>query len=242
MPASTKRVLVPLLAVVFMGGCVSFDRDAYIKSHSFNTFMTERPKAAEIIHQHPALEQWLCLQWSRPVGDFQIIWDNQEPIKSPAAESMPSYQYHLIAIHVSKKLSPLDQIVCLSFETCNARGIPHFDEIAHQAAAGKISRADFVDQIEATEYGALLRLKECFPKLLPPATNNTSTFYHSLLEVPIGFEKYKDWQIQNHNQNYLNGHEAYGHDYDKILVRIKISNISTSITNSTNSLSFEPIH
>jgi hypothetical protein len=180
--------------------------------------MVDRPQPANLLHQHPALEQWLRTEWNRPIGDYRVFWDNEPPISSSIAEHIPAPQYHLIVIHVSQKLTPVDQLVALSYEVCNAQGRAGFDSVTAQVAAGTITRKEFVDGILANEYGAILRLKECFPKLLPLSSNEvaTTTLYCKLLEVPVGFQEYQAWSIRTHSANYLHAQELYGSQYDQL--------------------------
>jgi hypothetical protein len=181
--------------------------------------MADRPQAAALLRQHRALEQWLRTEWNRPVDGNQIIWSNDRPPENGDADHVPAPQYRLITIHVSERLSPVDQLVCLSFETCNTRGFPRFNALVKQATEGTITREDFVDALESMEYDAVLRLKECLPKLMPLSTNDAGVFYRRLLEIPVGFREYQAWSVRVHSKNYLRAHDLYSRRYDEIAER-----------------------
>jgi hypothetical protein len=207
-----------LLIILSLNGCTTYRHEVFLKSHSLDQFMADRPQAANLLHQHPALEQWLRTEWARPTGDYRVYWNNEPPVASSTAEHVPEIHYHIIVIRVSKNLAPVDQLLALSYEMCNAQGRAEFDSVTAQAAAGTITRKEFVDGIEAKECDAILRLKECFPKLLPLSSNEvaTTTLYCELLEVPAGFYEYQAWCIRTHSQNYLHAQELYGNQYDQL--------------------------
>jgi hypothetical protein len=121
-------------------------------------------------------------------------------------------------IHVSKKLAPVDQLLALSFETCNAQGRDGFDAINAQAIAGKITREDYIREIDQREYSAALRLKNIFPKLLPLTTNEiaATTLYRKLLDIPPEFNAYQKWSIHASNAVYLQTRKLYGQEYDQL--------------------------
>jgi len=182
--------------------------------------MTDRPQAAKLLRQHPALEQWLSTEWNRPIEDYRIFWSNEQPTASADAEHVPELHHHLIVIRVSKGLTPVDQLVALAYETCNAQGRPKFDELSAKAIAGKITRDEFVNEKTATEYAAALHLKKDFPKLLPLPGSEiaATTLYRALLQIPVGgFQEDRAWELRIHNPNYFHAQELYGHEYDQLV-------------------------
>jgi hypothetical protein len=209
-----------LLVISAMSGCAAYrEREAFLKSNSLDRFTADRPQAASLLCRYPALKQWLRTEWNRPIEGYRIYWSDEPPTASPMAEHVADPRSHLIAIHVSKKLLTVDQLLALSYETCNAQMRPRFEEVFAEAAAGKISREDFVNTIDAVEYAATLRVKECFPKLLPLSSDEvaTTTLYRKLLEIPVGFHEFQAWSIRTHSSNYLLGEELYGREYDQLV-------------------------
>jgi hypothetical protein len=217
-PINNLFLFVCLLLVLTANGCTTYSRESFIKSHSVEQFMRDRPAAGNRLREHPQLEQWLLTQWNKPVEGFRIYWSDDQPTASPTAEHIPQHKYRLIMIRVSNKLAPADQLLALSYETCNAQGLSSFDAACDQAAAGKITRGDFINKIDQLEYAAVLQVKECFPKLFPLSSNEVAatTLYRKLLEVPVGFHEYQAWSIRTHSQNYLHAQDLYGQDYDRL--------------------------
>jgi hypothetical protein len=207
-----------LLMLSATTGCTTmYYRSTYIKSHSIDTFMADRPPAADVLRQHPDLEHWLRIEWSRPIAGSHLVWDNRKPIVSPESEYAPAPPpWRVIGIRVSKDVSPVDQLLDLSFETCNAHGSPRIAALEKQAAANTITRQDFVDGIEATEYDAVLHMKDSFPKLFILSTNEMTAHYRTFLAVPIGFQAYRTWLLNRHDTNYMAGHESYERVYDEL--------------------------
>jgi len=208
-----------LLIVLATDGCATHRRDAFLKLHSLDRFIADRPQAGSLLQQYPALEQWLHTEWNRPIGDYRIYWSDEKPAASSTAEHASLPQAHLIVIRVSKTLAPVDQLFALSYETCNAQERSGFDAVCAQAAVGKVTRQDFVNEIDFREYAAILRLKKCFPKLLPLSSNEVAntTLYCKLLEVPDEFREYQAWSIRTHSANYLHAQELYGREYDLLV-------------------------
>lgn len=183
-------------------------------------FMADRPEAGRLLHQHPALAQWFRTEWNRPAA-FPIIWDNQPPQTSPVAENSSSSQTHFTSIRVSPKLSPVDQLMGLCYETCNAEGRPRINSLALQAATGKITRTEFTEGIAEAEFGANLRLRQTFPVLLPLSRDEIAhdILYQNMLQVPLTYAAYQAWNLRTHNENYQHAQELYGREYDELVKR-----------------------
>jgi hypothetical protein len=179
--------------------------------------MEDRPQAADLLRQHPALEQWLRTQWNQPIEGYQLFWHNDQPTNSSISEWTAFPEDHLVSISVSKKLLPADQLLTLSFEICNAQGLPRVEALEAQAIAGKISRTDYIDGCDAVEHDALLRMKENFPKLFPRSNDEASVFYSNLPEIPVEFREYQAWSVRTHSQNYIHGQDLYGRRYDQLV-------------------------
>ncbi|MDE3067638.1 MAG: hypothetical protein KGJ60_08815 [Verrucomicrobiota bacterium] len=209
-----------LLIISVTSGCTSYrERQAFLTANSLDAFIADRPQAANLLRQHPVLEQWLRTEWNRPIEGYRIYWSDEEPAASPMAEHVADPHSHLIAIRVSKTLLPVDQLLALSYETCNAQGRSRFEALFAQAAAAKLTREDFVNAMDETEYAATLRVKEGFSKLLPLSSNEVArtTLYRKLLEIPIGFHEFQAWSIRTHSSNYFLGEKLYGQLYDRLV-------------------------
>jgi hypothetical protein len=207
-----------LLIIWTAGGCTTYDRETFLKSHSLSKFMADRPQAGKLLRQHAALDQWLSTEWNRPIEDYRIFWSDEQPTASPMAEHVANISYRLIVIRVSRGLAPVDQLLALAYETCNAQGRHEFVALSAQAAAGKISRDQFIDGKSSVEYAALLRLKENFPKMLPLSKSEVAatTLYQTLLQVPVGgFQDYQAWRRAT--PAYVHDQALYGLEFDRLV-------------------------
>jgi len=191
-----------------------------VETGPLDQFMADRPEAGHLLRQHPALAQWFRTEWNRPAA-FPIIWDNQPPKTSPVAENSSSSQTHFTSIRVSPKLSPVDQLMGLCYETCNAEGRPRINSLALQAATGKITRTEFAEGIAEAEYGANLRLRQTFPVLLPLSRDEIAhdILYQNVLQIPPTYAAYQAWNLRTHNENFQHAQELYGREYDELVKR-----------------------
>ena len=207
-----------LLIIWTTSGCTTYDRETFLKSHSLTKFMADRPQAGKLLRQHAALEQWLATEWDRPIEDYRIFWSDEQPTASPMAEHAANTSHRLIVIRVSTGLAPVDQLLALAYEICNAQGRHEFVALSAQAAAGKISRDQFIHGKCLVEYAALLRLKEKFPKLLALSSAEVAAtpLYRTLLQVPVGgFQDYQSWR--GATPAYVHDQALYGLEFDQIV-------------------------
>ena len=206
-----------LTCFVILGCSSESSRQAPGQPYSLDAFMVDRPQAGELLRQHPALEQWLRKEWSSPVGGYRIQWSNEEPPRGLSAGTGFVLGDRLALIRISEKYAPSDQLVALCFETCNAQAHSRFEALCSKAASGAISRAAFVEAFGKVEYGTVLRVKDCVPRLLPLPSNEVaaSKLYRDLLEVPAEFAAYKEWS-RAHSENYRIDQELYGREYDEL--------------------------
>jgi hypothetical protein len=206
--------------VIWAGSsCATFNREAFLQSHSLDRFMADRPPPAALLLRHPGLEQRLRAEWEQLIENYRIYWDNGSPGISPVADHAILPEHQLVVIRVSKKLSAVDQLVALVYETCNAQGHFRFNAVAAQAAAAKITREQFTIEIDKREYAAGIRAREVLLGLMPLSRQEVAatTLYQSLLELPDGFPAYQAWCNDKHDQNRLRAQESYGRQYDQLV-------------------------
>ena len=214
-----SSICICILAIFITNGCSTYHTTAYLKSHSLDAFMIDRPQAAVLLHQYPAFEDWLRTEWDQPIEGNHFCWSNEQPFNSPVSEVDGTARGHLIMVHVSEKLRPVDQLVALSFELCNAQGHAGMGAISEQAVAGKITREDFVNEINRREYAASQRVKKILEKLLPLSTKQaaTTSLYKILMETPNEFQESQAWEMRIDSQNYIHRQELYGKQFDELV-------------------------
>ena len=211
-------LLSSLLVCLVLQGCASdSSRQTSGPSQSLDAFKADRPQAGELLRQHPGLEEWLRDAWGSSIEGYHIQWSNEKPTHGPGADTAMLPEDRLMVIHISDKYAPPDQLVALCFETCNAQAHSRFEALCSKATSGAISRGEFVEAVGQVEYGAVLRVKDCIPRLLPLSSNQVSAaiLYRSLLEVPTDFEAYKEWS-RSHSENYRLSDELAGRQYDEL--------------------------
>lgn len=61
-----------LLVILTSFGCSTFRRDRFLTTHSSDRLLADRPQAAKLLEQYPALAQWLRTEWNRPIVEYRI--------------------------------------------------------------------------------------------------------------------------------------------------------------------------
>ena len=206
-----------LTCFVILGCSSDSSRQAPGQPHSLDAFMADRPQAGELLRKHPALEQWLRNEWSRPSGGYRIQWSNEKPPYGLSAGTGIATEDRLALIRISENYAPADQLIALCFETCNAQAHSRFEALYSKAAAGRISRAAFVEAVGEVEYGTVLRVKDCVARLLPLPSDefSSSKLYRDLLEAPVEFAAYKEWS-RSHSENYRISEDVAGREYENL--------------------------
>jgi hypothetical protein len=208
-----------VLALLFGSGLLSAAPPAL----PLDSFMVDRPAAAELLRQHPGLEQSLRAQLSRPIGRSYFVWSNEPPYGGAQAQHIWSSTAgeDRVTIRISQRLVPADQLLALSFEAANAQGKPRFDALAARAAARQMTREEFIDGILMVEQDATRRMQETFPKLLPLSwwSRAHTEMYRRLMEVPADFPQFKTWSVRTRSQNYARARQSYGIIYDRLTAR-----------------------
>jgi hypothetical protein len=214
-----KLFLVACGILVLAGnGCATYHREKFLESHSMDRFIEDRPAAARLLAEHPALGTWLRTQWKAPIGEYRIYWSNDQPAVSMAEHGlMPEYK--LIVIRVSQNLVPADQLEALVFEICNAQQFSNVDALDADAAAGHLTREDYLNRINRLEFEAVLRVKTIFPPMLPLSREDlaATNLYRYLLKVPDDFHEYEKWSSSIPNSNYQRNQKFYGQRYDRLV-------------------------
>ena len=214
-----KLVLVVCgLMLVAATGCSTYRRETFLESHSLDRFIEDRPASARLLAQHSALATWLRTEWKAPINEYRIYWSNDQPAISLAEHGfMPEYK--LIVIRVSRNLVPADQLESLVFEICNAQEFSNIQALDADAAAGGVTREDYLNRINQLEYNAVLRVKKIFPPMLPlsPEELAATNLYRHLLKVPDDFHEYEKWISSVLDSNYLRNQKFYGERYDRLV-------------------------
>ncbi len=209
-----------LLVTLALFGCTSFHREHFLTANSLDRFLTERPDSAMLLSRHSDMEQWLRIEWSKPIANYRIYWSGDQPVVSMADHGfMPEPK--LIVIRVSKRLSPEDQLAALCFEICNAQEFSNIEELAAQAATGSLSREDYIRKKSEKEFKTVLRVRDIIQDRLPLSVDEVSAtnLYRHLIQAPDDFGEYQVWNSRISNSNYARTLQYYGKEYDELAKR-----------------------
>ncbi len=209
-----------LLVILTLFGCSTFRRDRFLTTHSLDRLLADRPQAAKLLEQHPALAQWLRTEWNRPIVEYRLYWSDDMPSVSTADHGfMPEYK--LIRIRIAKNQSPEDQLTALVFEICNAQEFADIENWVTQATAGKITRDDYIHKKSVKEHQTVLKVGNIVRSLLVLSSSEASAtnLYRHLLAAPSDFNEYHAWNSRIPNSNYLRTLRYYGEEYDRIRKR-----------------------
>jgi len=215
-------VLAHVLAMIgslFLVGCTSVgDRAGISGTGSLGTFIADRPEAGDLLRHHPPLRDWFRREWERIPDGYRVAWSNKQPEHNPSAEFGIFSDRHLTVIRISAKLSPPDQLVALCFELCNAQAHTKYEALWSRAMSKTLSRDEFVEQVGIVEYGIVLRVKECIPRLLPLSSSQVAmtSLYCDIADVPVDFQAYKEWS-RSHSANYRIDQESNAAQYDELM-------------------------
>jgi hypothetical protein len=96
-----------------------------------------------------------------------------------------------VVICVRENQQPLDEFICLLFETLNSRGEPQFTKLCEQAQAGTVSREDFVRGILKTEFEATKSSRALLASIkVGRKESAASQYYKHFTGCPTEFEAF----------------------------------------------------
>jgi hypothetical protein len=211
--------VVAITGSLLLLGCASVgNRAGLARTGSLETFIADRPAAGDLLRAHPPLLDWFRREWERIPDGYRVAWSNEQPEHNPSAEFVIDSDRRLTVIRISAKLSPPDQIVALCFELCNAQAHTKYEAVCSRALSKTLSRDEFVEQFGIIEYGTVLRVKECVPRLLPLSSSQVAmtSLYCVLADIPGDFQAYKVWS-RSHSSNYRLDQESYAAQYDELM-------------------------
>jgi hypothetical protein len=133
-----------------------------------------------------------------------------------AAKSFQTYPSDsTVNICIRENQEPVDQFICLLFETKNSEGKGRFLELVDEAEVGKISKQAFARGLVEKEFIAIKKTRDILKKLkLNKRDISASSYYISFIECPDKFNDYLAY-VRKISSNYdpLAGYEA---DYDEV--------------------------
>jgi hypothetical protein len=96
-----------------------------------------------------------------------------------------------VVIAIRENQEPLDEFVCLLFETLNSEGEERFDDLCNKARTGNLSKPHFAEEILSTEFAAFTRTRDLLRKLRYTRREIAkSPNYRLLVGSPSRFEEF----------------------------------------------------
>lgn len=126
-----------------------------------------------------------------------------------------SYQIYpddsTVNICICENQEPVDQFICLLFETLNSEGEERFMELSSKAATGEISKQAYVRGLAETEFEAIKKTRDIIKKLnFKKRDISASSYYERFIKCPDAFNDYLAY-AKSISTNFNSNYEA---DYD----------------------------
>lgn len=179
-------------------------------------FLTDRPKAAEILNGNVVLERWLMEAFSGALTNGrQLVWEGDEP--GGGARSSAHDSGNIFSIRVSDQLGGVDQLSALIFESVNAKGLPEISELNYRAHAHTISRNEYIDDILKHEHQAMVEVKRLLRQFLPLSKDQIAKteIYRIAIDVPESFSEFPAYLASKHH-SISAARKVYGDEYDAL--------------------------
>ena len=209
----TKRCLVFLFFTFYLNAMAE---DLKYGAAQLHDFLTDRPKAAEILNGNAVLEHWLMEAFSGAwTNGRQLVWERDAP--GGGARSSAHGSGNTFSIRVSAQLGGVDQLSALIFESVNAKGLPEISELNYRAHAHTISRDEYIDDILKHEHHAMVEVRSLLRQFLPlPKDQIANTeIYRIAIDVPESFSEFPAY-LASKRHSISVARKVYGDEYDAL--------------------------
>ncbi|MCB1208435.1 MAG: hypothetical protein KDK97_03860 [Verrucomicrobiales bacterium] len=220
------RCTAVALGLVALSACSSLNGPAasYAKQRQpVEAFMKSRPEVAPLLSQYAALDQWLRVEWRRPVGPYRLAWDDGAPDGGALASHVYTTEHRFVTLHVKRNLPPADQLAGVVYEICNSRAYLRFAELMKRAANRSIARDAFVEGLLEAEIAGTRRAGQLLPRLMPlsPAERKPLQIYKACVDAPADFSQWEAWYRRHSRGGEYDVRASYGKLYDRIVTEGK---------------------
>jgi hypothetical protein len=174
------------------------------------------PKLSQFLVAHPAASAALSnVLWEarsvRPVHIYYFYASAQVHLPTTHRYFQDS---SAVGIFVRENQSPCDECIDILFEALNLKGEKRFMALFDQARSGRISRGDYVKEMQRQELQAVVATKKLITNFnLSQAEAAESWNYRAFTQTPTEFEKFIDYSnkvSQGQDQKY------YEQQYDAL--------------------------
>ena len=150
------------------------------------------PKLRQFLADHSTASKSLSSAFSEafPTRTVQIYYFYSDD-ESVARASHYYPDKSVVGILIRENQQPCDECLCLIFEVLNSEGEARFEQLADQAKAWTISRADFVKEIMRQEFQAVKKTQALMGNFkLSPKEITDSYYYNLFIKCPSDFEDF----------------------------------------------------
>src|SRR5271169_2075216 len=174
------------------------------------------PKLSQFLLEHPAASGALSnALWEvrsvRPVHIYYFYASEQARLPTTHRYFQDS---SAVGIFVRENQSPCDECIDILFEALNLKGEKRFMGLFDQARSGRISKDDYVKEMQRQELQAVVATKKLISNFnLSQAEAAESWNYRAFTQTPTEFEKFIDYSnkvSQGQDQKY------YEQQYDAL--------------------------
>jgi hypothetical protein len=153
---------------------------------------TVSPKLRQFLTKNPAafriLTNTLAEAFARRTVQVYYFYSDDESIAR-------AYHYYpdesVVGIVIRENQQPLDEFLCLVFESLNSTGQKSFLELRAKAGSGEISKTAFPREVRRVEFNAIRRTRDLLAGLkLRKGETLKSYFYKRLRDCPDDFEAF----------------------------------------------------
>ncbi len=190
---------------------------SWAQEHEQDILYTVSPKLKKLLTAKPAafkeLTNALTEAFSTNTVRLHYFYSDDESEARayhfyPQSAGLPD-----VFICVRENQSPLDEFLCLFFETLNTRGQTRFFKLVEAAKTGAISRVEFAKEVSKVEFEATKKVQVVLSTLkFSKKETDGSYFYRRVVESPIEFEEYLKYVKKVSPQRYQL--EEYERGYD----------------------------
>jgi hypothetical protein len=187
----------------------------------------ESPKLRQFLSDHPlaakTLTNTISKVFSNRTVDLFYFYDDDDHTKPPAYHYYPHKPGNAeVIICVRENQAPLDEYLCLLFESLNSRSEANFVKLTQEAREGKISRDAFAREILRSEFTASLDTRTAMMNLNLDKSDTIGSYYYKRVLNSPG--KFDDFLLYIKKDSKRDVFKEYQEKYDEIRKKSAQSN------------------
>lgn len=151
-------------------------------SPKLREFLTENPKAFKV------LTNTLSEAFSNRTVQVYYFYSDDDSVPR-ASHYYPDES--VVGILIRENQQPLDEFICLLFESINSTSERRFQKVFEKVKSGEISKSDFVKEMNQTEFAAIKRTRDALKGITVSKNEAGKSYYYKrFIECPDGFDDF----------------------------------------------------